>query len=234
MFSVAGTVALMGGSISWSLSDDFESNRIVTFLMRTTWDLSTFYQSSITLNVGQPVQFPSNTDGELTPAGRLVSSPKVSACDGSQLAPNSFPARSFGVLKIMVNQSVYLDPNAYVVRYFDVDISTNMTSTVDGELAFNVTLPVGVYSANASIVQASGLPLTRQGTVIGAGTTQYISGGMSPCNQVGACACTCARVRVHEIPRHPKESNLTILNTLADWSPHNHISGGGGDKAFRV
>jgi hypothetical protein len=69
-FDFAGAVALIGGSISWSLSDDFESSRRVFFVLRTAWDQTTFFMPSMRLTIGQTVQFPTNTNNELSVAGR--------------------------------------------------------------------------------------------------------------------------------------------------------------------
>ena len=89
----------------------------------------------------------------------------------------------------MAGQQTWTYPNQYVVKAFDGDTNT-APSLVEGELAVNITLPIGVYSANASIVQQSGLPFSRQASGTSA-LPQYISGGMPPCNPVGPSSTPC-------------------------------------------
>jgi hypothetical protein len=67
----AGNVALIGSSISWSLRDDFEtSSKRILFVLRSAWDQTTFFMPSMRLTKGQTVQFPTNTNNDLSVAGR--------------------------------------------------------------------------------------------------------------------------------------------------------------------
>ena len=116
---------------------------------------------------------------------------------------------SFGVLKIMAGQKTWLVPNQYVVMAFDGD-STTAPSLVEGELAVNITLPIHVVSANASIVQQSGLPFSRLATGSSA-LPQYVSGGMPPCNLIGPSPTPCQQgvyLSVADL------ANIDLLTTL--------------------
>ena len=66
----AGNVALIGGSISWSLRDDIETSKRILFVLRSAWDQTTFFMPSMRLTKGQTVQFPTNTNNDLSVAGR--------------------------------------------------------------------------------------------------------------------------------------------------------------------